>query len=273
MPCIFWHIQLWINHFSRLPDQGVQCPPMCLHALLLRKRIRQTAAFAWRSFLCIQKWSRTSERRDFAPANTWDALLVSSCLNASTEWNYGPYSGNLNHPIITHVEVEGEIVALPASTDSPILSLSRWVSHLCQAVLNLFIEFFSVAVAAWGFTVISFHNCARIPVSPTRFSIAGTSRCREKGRPRGILHPFCSGTDIQLALISATKYFTQTHIKAFAAPTLQEEKISPGFNRRILPPCSTALLSLCNHNWFPVCKWVISSAHSVFQTHGNLFHS
>lgn len=193
------------------------------------KLIRETAASVWRSFLCIQKWSRTSTRKEFAPVITWDALLESPRLNSSVGWNYDPCSENLNHPIITHLEVEGEIVELPASTDFPILSQNRWVSHLCQAVLNLFIEFFSVAVAAWGFTVISFHNCARIPVSPKGFSIPGASRCREKGRPHGILHPFSTGTDIQLTLISATKYFTQSHIKAFTAATFQE-KISSDFN-------------------------------------------
>lgn len=125
---------------------------------------RRDGSFQVRKFSSfIQKWSRKSKS---------NYLRRSSCipsLNPSVRWNYGLCSENLNHPIITHVEVEGEIVELPASIDFPILSLNRWVSHLCQAALILFIEFFTVAVAAWGFTVISFHNCMRIPLSPTRF--------------------------------------------------------------------------------------------------------
>lgn len=177
---------------------------------------------------------------------TSDALLVSSCLNASVGWNYGPCSENLNPPINTRVEVECEIAELPAMTDFPILWLNRWVSHLCQAVLNLFIEFFSVAVAAWGFTLISFHNCARIPVSPTRFSIPSSSRCREQGRPRGILHPFCSRTDIQLWSSKALK------------PS-QWQRCRRRFHliSNVVFCHHVASLHLLNHNLFPVCSWVV----------------
>lgn len=157
--------------------------------------------------------------------------LRSPPLDSPTPSQQDPNDRDLHRACKWTVRLQ-RFTGLLASTDFPILSLNRWVSHWFQAVLNLFIEFFSVALAAWGFTVISFHNWARIPVSPTRSSIHGTSRCRGEGRPQGILHPFCTGTDFQRALISATKYFTQTHIKGFTTATFQE-RISPDFNRRI----------------------------------------
>lgn len=129
---------------------------------------------------------------------------------------------------------------LLASTDFPILSLNRWVSHRCQAVLNS-----SVLPSPPGdLPLLAFIIAARIPVSPTRSSIPSTWRCRGEGRPRGILHPFCTGTDIQCALISATKYFTQTHIKGFTAATFQEQ-ISPDFNRRFTATVQHRFSSFC----------------------------